>query len=73
MTTEEIDEVFDSLMETITNVNQNEKSIYMKVYPTEMFIKLSPEDANKLLWSTKYIGYRMKGTGTVYLCLNGEV
>lgn len=73
MTTEELDEAFDSLMETITKVNENEKAIYMKVYPTEMFVKLSPEDANKLLWTTKYIGYRMKAIGTIYLCLNGEL
>ena len=72
MSSEEIDEIFDSLMETITEVNQSEKSVYLKVYPTEAFVKISPADANRLFQTNRFIGYRMRATGMVYLCLKGE-
>jgi hypothetical protein len=68
MSAEEIDALFDSLMETVTEVNQTEESVHLKVPPTEHFVKISIADANKLLAGPYYIAYRMKGSGTVYVC-----
>ena len=68
MSTEEIDALFDSLMETISEVDQSEQAVHLKVHLTETFVKISPSDANKLLCGKRYIAYRMKASGTVYVC-----
>lgn len=72
MSSDELDEAFDALMEIVTAVSPLEDSIYLKVYPTDSFVKIGSVDANKLLQTNQFDGYRMKASGIVYLCLKGK-